>query len=191
MNRRAFTLIELLIVVGILAILALIALPNFLDAQVRTKVSRAKSDMRTVATALEFYATDNNKYVPNYDSGVYLPQPTSEARTYSALTTPIAYITAAPSDPFAPNSVAPQRGSYYEYYAEESVLLDTTYRQETLEHWLATGTKWLVTSLGPDRRIEHMGKNLDAVSNFLYDPTNGTVSFGDFGRSNVISSLPQ
>ena len=46
-------MIELLIVVAIIAILALIAVPNFLEAQVRAKVSRVKSDMRNVATALE------------------------------------------------------------------------------------------------------------------------------------------
>jgi prepilin-type N-terminal cleavage/methylation domain-containing protein len=46
----AFTLIELLIVVAIIAILAAIAVPNFLEAQVRSKVSRAKADMRSIAT---------------------------------------------------------------------------------------------------------------------------------------------
>jgi type II secretion system protein G len=60
--KKAFTLIELLIVVAIIAILAAIAVPNFLEAQTRSKVSRTKADMRSVSVALEAYATDNNRY---------------------------------------------------------------------------------------------------------------------------------
>ena len=47
-----FTLIELLIVVAIIAILAAIAVPNFLEAQTRAKVARVRADMRSLATAL-------------------------------------------------------------------------------------------------------------------------------------------
>src|SRR6478609_11262839 len=58
-----FTLIELLIVVAIIAILAAIAVPNFLEAQTRAKISRAKADMRTTVTALESYVVDWNNYL--------------------------------------------------------------------------------------------------------------------------------
>jgi prepilin-type N-terminal cleavage/methylation domain-containing protein len=60
--KKGFTLIELLIVVAIIAILAAIAVPNFLEAQVRSKVSRAKADMRSYSTGIESYYVDNNIY---------------------------------------------------------------------------------------------------------------------------------
>ena len=41
-----FTLIEVLVVVAIVAILAAIAIPNFLEAQTRAKIARAKNDLR-------------------------------------------------------------------------------------------------------------------------------------------------
>ena len=59
---RGFTLIELLIVVAIIAILALIAVPNFLEAQTRAKVSRVRADMRSLATGQEAYMVDWNSY---------------------------------------------------------------------------------------------------------------------------------
>jgi prepilin-type N-terminal cleavage/methylation domain-containing protein len=101
---RAFTLIELLIVVAIIAILAAIAVPNFLEAQTRSKVSRVKADFRSLATAIEAYAVDNNgKYcfamAPNSNNSTFQ----SWLRWRSKrLTTPVAYITSLPADPFIP-----------------------------------------------------------------------------------------
>ena len=63
MRRTAgFTLIELLIVVAIIAILAAIAVPNFLEAQMRAKVTRSISDMRTVGIAMKIYEVDYNQF---------------------------------------------------------------------------------------------------------------------------------
>src|SRR6186713_383387 len=98
----AFTLIELLIVVAIIAILAAIAVPNFLEAQTRAKVSRARADLRTVATALESYAVDENKY-PFCNQNAYAFDNTGapDQRIFERLSTPIAYLSSSLiQDPF-------------------------------------------------------------------------------------------
>ncbi len=62
-NEKGFTLIELLVVIAIIGILAAIAIPQFAEYRKRGFDSRAKSDLRNVATAEEAYFVDNEQYV--------------------------------------------------------------------------------------------------------------------------------
>jgi prepilin-type N-terminal cleavage/methylation domain-containing protein len=61
-KKEGFTLIELLIVVAIIGIIAGIAIPNFLGARSKARVTRAFADMRAIADALEMYYVDNTTY---------------------------------------------------------------------------------------------------------------------------------
>src|SRR6187551_2554878 len=110
-----FTLIELLIVVAIIAILAAIAVPNFLEAQTRSKVSRTKADMRSIATGIESYAVDYNKY-PFYLNSADPEYPTYNRTTPSTarfehkvpytISTPVGYMTSLPRDVFERELIA-------------------------------------------------------------------------------------
>ena len=60
-NRRGFTLVEIMIVVAIIALLASIAVPNFLRARKRSEASRIIEDLRQLDAATDEYAMDNNK----------------------------------------------------------------------------------------------------------------------------------
>lgn len=102
--KTGFTLIELLIVIAIILILISIALPNFLEAQVRAKVVRTKGDLRTIATAMQMFQNDHQKYPKDSDSSLDLiggpPDFENRANGYLQLTTPISYISAFMADPF-------------------------------------------------------------------------------------------
>jgi prepilin-type N-terminal cleavage/methylation domain-containing protein len=60
-NRGGFTLVEIMIVVAIIALLAAIAVPNFLRARKRSQATRILQDLRMLTGALDQYAIETNK----------------------------------------------------------------------------------------------------------------------------------
>jgi len=190
----AFTLIELLIVVAIIAILAAIAVPNFLEAQTRAKVARVLSDMRTVALGLEGYAVDFNVYPLNDGHFNVLPV---------EITTPIAYVqTGSIIDPFVEREYLstlenPLWARCYTYTKvvtlEEAMEADRINRPVPFEGIDAKGWnwgafrkygKWRLCSNGPDKRYDVPGVTpaVKAID-IIYDPTNGTISWGNILRT--------
>ena len=200
-KASAFTLIELLIVVAIIAILAAIAVPNFLEAQVRSKVSRAQADMRAMATALEAYRTDNSKYPPC--QAWYIWHSGWPTLALRKITTPIAYMTSVPQDTFRDRHVTTDPAAtgvlgdkYYRYHAE-------WFRDVTMALGIAPRNGpvygvWTLVSAGPDEATSrgefylwglevleaqpNLGDPPFSTTGSIYDPTNGTVSNGDIIR---------
>lgn len=60
-RRRAFTLVELLVVIVVLAVLAAIVLPKFMDSSARSKESSMKTDLKLVRNAISAFQADCGK----------------------------------------------------------------------------------------------------------------------------------
>jgi prepilin-type N-terminal cleavage/methylation domain-containing protein len=228
--KKGFTLIELLIVVAIIAILAAIAVPNFLEAQTRAKISRSKADLRTIAVAVESYVVDYNTipldgddnnqgsvvtfrdttpHEVSRDSDIF-PSCTSgqtpgsgllrercyNFRTYNgwkSMTSPIAYLSSIYIEPYS--QFIP-----YAHYDEVTNANPPSY--------------CMLLSCGPDRTISNDSSqigdvtgnpsgfggrlisgfpsapsNLARALNNVYDPSNGTVSYGEVYRLCAIRDI--
>jgi len=186
-KSRGFTLIELLIVVAIIGILAAIAIPNFLQAQIRAKIARAQADMQAVSTALEMYYVDSNVYCPDYYSGLFFG---SSWYVHHSLTTPIDYLSSNSFvDPMRPvDAGVYDRYRYINYkytYVDAGVInMPDTYAQyrDGTSTFVGYG-EWRMNSCGPDRTFGPGDPSAGLWgATLVYDPTNGTISPGDIIR---------
>ncbi len=195
-----------------------VAMVGDLDAarekQIAADVFKAKSDLRSLQTALEAYYVDANSFpgssarrvmvVPAKDnlnlvkvlrtgpSGppTFLPLGPDVPMT---LTTPIAYLTKMPTDPFA-EEVQPG----YRYYNSGKASVSAVLRENgNLKNAVVTvggeprPSGWIMWSAGPDRKYDIDYFQYDAANSteserklipHTYDPSNGTVSPGDIWR---------
>lgn len=62
-NQKGFSLVELMIVVGIIGILATLALPRFKQFQAKAKMGEAKNLLSHIYTLEQTYSLDNNSYI--------------------------------------------------------------------------------------------------------------------------------
>jgi len=177
-----FTLVELLIVVAIIAVLAAIAVPNFLEATVRAKIARAYADLRSCGQALEAYQLDQSAYptmlVPGFAGGIASLSGSDLKWWYvpNALSTPIAYLSSA--DMWCPFGGNWDKANYFpdliwHRYGYENIpeliekakkfpILQKRYVLEAIE-WSGA---WRLECVGPDRAWN---------PSVRYDATNGTV----------------
>jgi len=82
-GRKGFTLIELLVTVAIIGILVAIAVVNYRNAIDRARQRRSMADMRSLASAMEAYAADFDRYPPSaaFTLPVGLDLPTDTLQT--------------------------------------------------------------------------------------------------------------
>ena len=205
MRLKAFTLIELLIVVAIIAILAAIAVPNFLEAQTRAKISRVQSELRSFATAIESYRLDYGKYPKSMNGAT--------GEEIVCLTTPISYMTTLPRDTFKLQMRQDQLdhlsqqqifgGAVYDYvlykfYPELPKGSDAPglkgknqpffdcVRMDAIVNTYNAGFDWFMFSIGPDldEEYDYRGSKLPrTLIRRTYDASNGTLSSGDIFRA--------
>ena len=210
MQTKAFTMIELVIALGIVAILAAIAVPNFTESQTRADLGRTKSEMRRVGVACETYRFENRKMFPvehdcyrnrdyasygNMCLGWWLyiywdANPWGESNpSYLGgwLTSPVAYLSGIPVDPFFSQML--RKNSLYGQKAKEVSFFYWGPQNAAIFGWPIDRQTGSASPDGPYPNaafgLYSCGPDLTIDYSPVYDPTNGVVSEGDivyFGK---------
>ena len=177
-SSRAFTLIELLIVVAIIAILAAIAVPNFLNAQIRAKVAHSKSELRTYQMIQQTYKMDLQDIPGHYDGR-------EEHCPYINL----GYISGPLTDPFTIDDIGvmttSHQGMYHSTHLREPGDVFKV-NPHLIEAWQRAGRTYIIFGEGP------------ALATWdYYDGSNGLLSNGKIlavgqrGKGEPKANLPK
>lgn len=198
-SLRDTTTVDRILAFFVLFVLACLAVPNFLEATVRAKVSRVHTDMRSFSLLLRTYFNDQGFYPAvstgtTSVNGAYFAHPDLQRlpsfRVDPGVRDPfIVPIRDAgwepyyyPADPFAPKTetdLAERRAAFVYFPAGEG-----------------NEVAWIVVSAGPDgdydidpREVyDSSAKRPSAVLLTLtYDATNGTLSDGDLWRTKAFA----
>ncbi len=164
----------------------------------RSMVSRVKADQRTMATALESYFIDNDSYPAMVPMSVYMTVPEHLAAWkaedmhtmetgragLNGLTTPAAYVTGFPVDPFTnePSVAFWHNGDFFRDVYDQGFAPFAYYGNDL---------GWILISPGPDLDYDvepeaeydaTICQPSDRLILKAYDPTNGVISDGDVFR---------
>ena len=104
-KKRGFTLVELLIVIVILAVLAAIAIPRFMDSGTRSKEASLKGDLKLLRNAIELFHNDTGAWPSATSDLTVTTAPSAGKDNAGAAKTILAadykgpYMQAVPTDP--------------------------------------------------------------------------------------------
>jgi len=201
--------VELLIVIAIIIIITAIAVPNLISANIKAKVKGIKSEMGSIAIALEDYRIDEGDYPiepgswqSGYDPDV-IAKPDkafdhhSEAIGLGKLVFPPqasdpVYLYRIPGDPFNDsgeeewNGTSGAHNNHYSYFTGEwdpssKTRIDSSTKAEY----------WALISYGPDKdqdidsytkawnAVDPNAPNHNTYKDLVYNPDNGITSSGD------------
>jgi len=205
MSEGSYALVELLIVIAIIIVVTAIAVPNVISANIKAKVKGIKSEMGSIAIALEDYRVDEGDYPIEPGSSGYdviakkdkAFDRHSRAIGLGKLVFPKGasdpvYLYRIPGDPFNDrgeeewNGTSGAHNNHYCYFTGEwdpdtKTRIDSNTKAEY----------WALVSYGPDKDqdIDSYTKAWNAVDsnapdhntykNLVYNPDNGITSSGD------------
>lgn len=191
-------LADLVIAVALLAILVIIAAPNFMAARDKARSARVHKDLRILATAIESYAVDSALPSPAFGRGrtIRFPFPYPDGTTmtetlrnrYRWLTTPVAYLKEPIPDPYRVGnmSIPPDERVlviWSEPIFRQRRLLRLSQQELFAEHpWRNTRDLWAAFSGGPDMDYDLTDPETPTLGIQGFDPTNGLASDGDILR---------
>jgi prepilin-type N-terminal cleavage/methylation domain-containing protein len=194
--RRAFTLIELIVVIGIIALLIGISVPATSGARLRAKITVANAELRDIGMALESYSYDNDDLYPPTrvdcaagDHFYQLPVELVECK-YLPRANSNTYMSAGMEDRFNP-------GYTYKYRTVGTMIYNRTLKIENgASLWVPDGfpycnknneegkyyssldaspVSWVIYSQGPNFDINTMKKlNYPVPKLTWYDPNSGS-----------------
>lgn len=189
-----FSAIELLLVAGIISLLVAVAVPNFLDAKVRTEVAEVQTTLDRTNSAIIVYRTDYNRLPEKstYSSGPALQRLVNA--NYPQFDT-------IPLDRFKTGLDNELLGPLYEdnYITydnlnnpQSAATYGKLFRRDRYDSFTpGSNNQWIVKSIGPDRTDfldEGLGRgtfqqNLAGLT--IYNPSNGVFSLGEIVKANT------